>query len=381
MKIIVLGEDSDTHEFVRRLPTDGRHKVAMTWPKFPQMSGDPDLESALATLDIDAALIGGPLEQRGELLRRAVAQGWNCLSMHPPGLNTDPYYMIDLSGHEFQAVVTPNLPLRFHPGIQSIRQATTAGGSAGPVRSVILEISTRATNQSLVLEPFAKWVDVVRLLMGEIENIAAMGFPAGLAPTERLTAQLRGSGERRAEVTIRTADNESHVKLTVTARDQILELQFDPESHSGGRLKWTQINPLRTEGQANQSIMEELPDWDCYREMIDVWGLASHRSISTGPSLFDGKRSMEVAEGAVRSLRRGRALDLHYEEISETNNFKTIMTSVGCMMVVSIIIILPMIMAGPALGLPFTLYLGYLIPILLTGFVVLQLLRLAIKND
>ena len=120
------------------------------------------------------------------------------MCLHPPGLNTDPYYQVTLSNHEFRAVVTPDLPLRFHPGIQAIRQATGTGGTAGPLRSIVLEISSPFTKQSLVLNPFSKWVDVIRFLMGEVENIAAMGFPAGTAPTERFTAQLRGSGDRRA---------------------------------------------------------------------------------------------------------------------------------------------------------------------------------------
>jgi myo-inositol 2-dehydrogenase/D-chiro-inositol 1-dehydrogenase len=381
MKIVILGEDSNTAEFARYLKKDGRHEVVMTWPPSPDLPGNVDLEAALATSGIEAALIGGPLEERGELLRRSASQGWNCMSLHPPGLNTDPYYQVTLSNHEFQSVVTPDLPLRFHPGIQAIRQATGVGGSAGPLRSIVLEISSPFTKQSLVLDPFAKWVDVIRFLMGEVENIAAMGFPAGTGPTERLTAQLRGSGDRRAEVTIRTGVSESRVKLTVTARDQILELQCDPDSSEGGRLSCFQIEPDKPSDQSKVLKTEDLPAWNRYTVMIDLWTKASERTTPQVPGLLDGMRSMEVSEGAVRSLRRGRALDLHYEEISEANNFKTIMTSVGCMMVVAIIFVLPMILAGPAIGIPITLYLGYLIPISLACFVAMQILRLAIKSD
>ena len=32
------------------------------------------------------------------------------------------------------------------------------------------------------------------------------------------------------------------------------------------------------------------------------------------PDLSDGTRPMEVTEAVVRSLRRGRTIDLHYEE-------------------------------------------------------------------
>ena len=40
---------------------------------------------------------------------------------------------------------------------------------------------------------------------------------------------------------------------------------------------------------------------------------------------------MELSEAVVRSLRRGRTIDLHYEAISEEASFKSIMTSTGCM--------------------------------------------------
>jgi len=377
MKILILGQDSSTTRFVDLLIHNTDHQVVMTWPPMPNLPGTTDLEAALATPGIDAALVGGPLADRGELLRRSAGQGWTCLCLHPPGPNTDPYYQVALSNHEFKAVVLPDLPMRFHPGIAVIRQATSHGGPAGPVRSLVLEINHPEETQSLVLEPFAAWVDVVRVLLGEIENIAAMGFPAGTSPTERLTAQLRGPADRRAEVIVRTNDKTSCVKLTVTARDQILTLECDPNGPAGGRLT---VAPVPG-GSQEQLVVTELPVWDKNLVMIDQWARAAERQSPPEPGLLDGMRSMEVAEGAIRSLRRGRALDLHYEEVSETNNFKTIMTSAGCMMVVAVLFGLPLILAGPALGLHFTLYFGYLIPLAFVAFAVLQVLRFAIRND
>lgn len=377
MKILILGQDSSTTRFVDLLIHNPEHQVLMTWPPMPNLPGTTDLEAALATPGIDAALVGGPLADRGELLRRSAGQGWTCLCLHPPGPNTDPYYQVALSNHEFKAIVLPDLPMRFHPGIAAIRQATSPGGPAGPVRSLVLEINHPEETQSLVLEPFAAWVDVVRVLLGEIENIAAMGFPAGTSPTERLTAQLRGPADRRAEVIVRTNDKISCVKLTVTARDQILTLECDPNGPSGGRLTTAPAQ----DGSSEKAVVKDLPAWDKKLVMIDQWARASERQNPPEPGLLDGMRSMEVAEGAIRSLRRGRALDLHYEEVSEANNFKTIMTSVGCMMVVAVLFGLPLILAGPALGLHFTLYFGYLIPLAFVAFAVLQVLRFAIQND
>ena len=89
---------------------------------------------------------------------------------------------------------------------------------------------------------------------------------------------------------------------------------------------------------------------------------------------------MELSEAAARSLRRGRTVDLHYESISEEANFKSVMTSTGCLILLALLFILPLSMAGPSLGLKWTLFIPYLIPPVLVIFVVMQVLRLAIRR-
>jgi myo-inositol 2-dehydrogenase/D-chiro-inositol 1-dehydrogenase len=97
------------------------------------------------------------------------------------------------------------------------------------------------------------------------------------------------------------------------------------------------------------------------------------------PDLLDGTRAMELTSAARRSLRRGRSVDLHYEEVSEANNFKTVMTSVGCMVLLGCLVALPAALVGPALGIGQTIYIAYAIPPLLVVFALLQVLRLAVK--
>jgi hypothetical protein len=99
------------------------------------------------------------------------------------------------------------------------------------------------------------------------------------------------------------------------------------------------------------------------------------------PDLTDGTRAMEVAEGVARSLRRGRTVELHYEEISEAGTFKSVMTSLGCLILLAVLVVLPVALAGPALGLRWTIDLAYLIPPLLLLFLLLQLLRFAARGS
>jgi myo-inositol 2-dehydrogenase/D-chiro-inositol 1-dehydrogenase len=89
---------------------------------------------------------------------------------------------------------------------------------------------------------------------------------------------------------------------------------------------------------------------------------------------------MELAEATVRSLRRGRTVELHYEPISEEANFKSIMTSTGCLLFLASLFVLPLALAGPPLGLSWMIYIAYLIPPLLALFVIMQTLRLAVRR-
>ena len=98
------------------------------------------------------------------------------------------------------------------------------------------------------------------------------------------------------------------------------------------------------------------------------------------PSLLDGTRAMELSEAVNRSLRRGRTVEIHYESISEDATFKSVMTSTGCLVFFASLLVLPIAMAGPPLGMKWTLYIPYLILPALVLFVVLQTLRLAIRR-
>jgi myo-inositol 2-dehydrogenase/D-chiro-inositol 1-dehydrogenase len=126
--------------------------------------------------------------------------------------------------------------------------------------------------------------------------------------------------------------------------------------------------------------------WDSHAAIVETLVAASeHRGESPrpapGPSLNDGTRAMELSEAVVRSLRRGRTIELHYEAISEEASFKSIMTSTGCTILLAALVILPLALAGPALGVNGTIYLAYLIPPVLVLFAVLQVLRFGIRKE
>ncbi len=130
-------------------------------------------------------------------------------------------------------------------------------------------------------------------------------------------------------------------------------------------------------------VRQTLEPWDPHQAIFASMLAATGRGGAVnppGPSLHDATRAMELAEATARSLRKGRTVDLHYERISEEASFKSVMTSTGCMLFIGSLLVLPLALAGPPLGFAWTIYIAYLIPVLLVLFVILQTLRFAVRK-
>ena len=225
---------------------------------------------------------------------------------------------------------------------------------------------------------FARMVDVVRALIGEIEALTASGDPPGEHPDIELVVQLRGAQGRRAEVRIWSGQEEP-ARLSVNGSDGSLTLEYDPSFQEPARL-------IRRLGPSGGEQTTEFEPWDSHAAIMETLlacleSRGQESMTEPSPNLNDGTRAMELSEAVVRSLRRGRTIDLHYEAISEEASFKSIMTSTGCMILMATLLILPLALAGPALGFNWTIYLAYLIPPVLVVFAVFQVLRLGIRKD
>jgi predicted dehydrogenase len=370
MNVLILGDGEEELAWALWLLGRSEHRLEAAYPGFPDasMAGIPaprDLEDALARPGVEAIVVGGPFEARGEWLRRAAAEGYAIIVLHPPGPDSEAYYQVALSREETGAVIVPDLPLRLHPGVQALHRALSEG-SLGSFRGLRLEATSRPPGTSLVRVAFARAVDAIRAILGEIDALTATGDPVGEDPDLELVVQLRAAGPLRAEARIRSETTGS-TRLILLGEHRSLSL--DVEAH--------RLTLKRSD--AEESV--ELPPWDRHEAIVAVLASSMGRRDSVeppSPNLLDGTRAMELSEAANRSLRRGRTVELHYESISEESTFKSVMTSTGCLVFLASLFALPLAMVGAAVGLKWALYIPYLIPPALILFVMLQTLRLAI---
>jgi myo-inositol 2-dehydrogenase/D-chiro-inositol 1-dehydrogenase len=388
MRVVILGDGAEERDWASWFTVHPEHQVVAICPgplegQTEDISTAADLDEALAVPAIEAAVVGGPLEFRTEALRRSAAEGLAIICLHPPGPDSEAYYQVSLSRLETGAVVVPDLPLRLHPGLAILHQAI-ATEELGKLRGIRHECEYNSSRpdelrtSDLVQGAFARLVDAVRALLGEIEAVTASGDPPGSAPELELVVQLRAAQGRRAEIRA-SAGTAPRGRVVVNGSNGSLTLEYGPSLDEPARL-------IRRPAAPGAEEVMGLPPWDPRAAIVQtlVASIAVRdRSAEPppSPSLLDGTRAMELAEAVARSLRRGRTIDLNYESISEEASFKSIMTSTGCMILLGALLLLPVALAGPALGFNGTIYLAYLIPPVLVAYVVSQFLRLGLRSN
>jgi predicted dehydrogenase len=379
MNVVIVGNGDEEHDWAIWLLEHDELRVTAAVPGFsePGLDSIPralDLDDLLARPGIDVAIVGGPIEQRGENLRRCAAEGLAVICLHPAGADSEPYYQVALSRAETGAVIVPDLPLRLHPGVAALREALDSG-SLGTFRGVRLEANSPGHGVDLARVVFPRLVDVIRALLGEIAALSATGDPPGDRPDLELIVQLRAAETLRAEVRIRSG-HESANRLALNGASGSLTLEFDPMLEQPAVL----VRQSGSEPAAAQTLEPWDPHQAIFSSLLAASGKGGPADLA-GPSLHDATRAMELAEATARSLRKGRTVDLHYEAISEEASFKSVMTSTGCMLFIGSMLVLPLALAGPPLGMGWTIYIAYAIPPLLVLFVILQTLRFAVRKS
>jgi myo-inositol 2-dehydrogenase/D-chiro-inositol 1-dehydrogenase len=372
MNFLILGNGPEEQAWARAIGARPEHQLWAAYPGFDESAdaaSPHDFDEALATRGVDAVIVGGDLSVRGEWLRRVAGVGLPAICLHPPGDDSEAYYQVALTPSETGAVIVPDLPLRRHPGVEALRRALEHN-ELGTFRGIRHESSVDADGGDLVRHAFARVVDVVRAVLGEVEAVTATGDPPGDHPQEGLVVQLRGPHSRRAEIRIDSGPAEA-ARLVVSGEQGMLTLEYDARFNAPARLVARSASTGET--------ASDLEAFDPHGAILDVLA-ASIAGREAHPNLIDGTRAMELSEATARSLRRGRTIDLHYEQVSEVGSFKSVMTSTGCVLLLGTLVALPAALVGPVFGLGWTLYIAYAIPPLLIVFILLQTLRFAVRG-
>lgn len=290
--------------------------------RLPGADWDSPWESLLAARDVDAVLVAARQEgiDRDELLRRLAQAAIPTLVVHP-ACEAIVAYELDMIRQDNACLLMPYFPGAHHPLLEMARRLVSDpdSSSLGTLQQVVVERTLRRRTRSSVMQGLVRDMNVVRRVVGEVDQVSALGGAASDQDEPfNLSVNLRSqegqligwsvSGRDASEgVTVRLEGSRGAATLVMPDVESAWELELPGEAPS----------------------RREFADWNGPREALDRLRLAvsGHRPV---PDWTDACRDLEIVDSVTVSLRRGRTIQLHHEQHTEEGSFKGVMAVGGC---------------------------------------------------
>jgi predicted dehydrogenase len=379
IRIAFLGTDEATAELVRAVLESrrcelvgicefegARDAAAELQPLAGQLRPIAEWEDLLDDQRVDAVIVarGADEDLRAEQLRKFIQTGMPVLVSHPVVGSMLVYYELDMIRRETHSVVVPHLALRNHPAVRALAEIVRAGGESpiGKVEHVTLERCIAEPTKKNVERQFARDVDLVRCIAGEMTRLGAMAGAVGANAFSSLGVQMSGPegiAARWSVVPIQSAEG-AKITLTGPRGRAVLEVVADDAP-------WTL--ELCVEGESRR---QEFEAWNTGSASLEELAAAIGGGTPR-PDWVDAARSVELAETIDRSLQKGRTIELYYEDYTEEATFKGMMTSVGCGLLLLGVFVLVLVGIAEQMHIPYVRFWPYVLVGLLGVFLFLQL--------
>jgi myo-inositol 2-dehydrogenase/D-chiro-inositol 1-dehydrogenase len=341
MRLALLGLDETTLALVRAAQATGKDQIVLACevnrsnPWAADLPRLADLAEPWETLYelaangariCDAALVARDANEdaRLEQLRKLVQEGIPLLVSHPVHSSMLAYYELDMIRRDTAAIILPCLPYRRHPLVMRLRNWMLESGDAqNSFDQIALEHAMRDRSRSNVSARFARDIDLLRFLAGDISRLGAMGSPGADSNGNplaygNLSVQMAGAGSALVRWSVAPLEEVAGARISLTGEQVKAVLTLPDAIDARAELS------LRT----GASTTTESTVWNPHAAALDDLRAAlSGAAESRWP---DAAKSVELAETIARSLAKGRTIELHQEEFSDISTFKGTMTSLGC---------------------------------------------------
>ncbi|HEY1603327.1 MAG TPA: hypothetical protein VGG64_27235 [Pirellulales bacterium] len=386
MRFALLGVDADSLELAQWVAGSRVHELVWaceadaavaTLKSFaPKIQISTFWETLLAGSTADAVIVsrGANADERADQLRKLVQAGVPLLLVHPIDDSMLISYELDMIRRESNCAMVPYVPYRWHAGVQRLAALMASGATSeiGVTEQVVMERAMSERTQPLVQRQFARDVELLRGLAGDLTSISALA-PGGKEEAQygNLGVQLTGETGILVRWSVGAIEHEAGAKITLrgAAGKATLELV------DAGQPTTLQ---LIVGGKSSQ---EAFPAWSPAAAAVAELERAMAGQMPV-PSWPDACRDVELTEAITRSLAKGRTIELHDEEHSEHGTFKGTMTSLGCgLLVASLMVLVIGATLAKLTGNAFFGYAPYLILIILGLFLLMQSLKLVFPHD
>ncbi|NOZ39199.1 MAG: hypothetical protein GXP24_03095 [Planctomycetes bacterium] len=378
MNFALLGTDPDSIALAQAAEVAGH---AIVWcgdiaDACPLMPGWPaedlggEWEALLDQSTADAVIVGrgqATASLRAEQVNLLTKNGVAILTTFPLVDSVLSYYEIDMSRGESDGILLHFNPLKEqHTILDECREWIADGHpELGAVEQVVWERTLVERTQERVLWHFSRDVELLSLLDGRLNRLGALGSPDEAATYAGLSVQLLGKSEVPMRWQVGPVEKDSASRLVLIAERGKMTLDFDKTGHA------TQLT-MSHDGESHITELQEVDAAsNAVQRFVDAI-VAGNGSASTWPQAL---AAMELTDTIEISLRRGRMIEVHQQQLTEQMAFKGTMSALGC----GVLLLLPPLLlflgwAAELLGLPWAKSWSYVLLGLLVAFLSLQLI-------
>jgi len=310
---------SRDHQIVATFPFAAALEEAWTQAKLNPVQDS--WESLLHDSVADAVILSPTdnLDLQANCMRKLAQVAVPMWVIHPAG-ESILGYEIEMICRDSHGVVVPHLPAVHHPAVAWLVEIMQAVPHQAPglIERVNFNRPLRNRDRRAVLHQLTHDVQLIRMLVGEVEQVAAMNSAATDQSYANLSVQMRSAKNAVVTWSVSSAGDSSAATLAVVAACDTVRLSMPEDvdnwtiKSSSGEFDWL---PTARINLADVAL-------DCFVKSVN--------GASTSLRWSDACRDIEVAEAVPESLRRRRTIDLLYEEHSERATFMGMMAIGGC---------------------------------------------------
>ena len=324
MRFALLGSGAEAMELAQAVERHADHRLAaISESTAPGTDATPRVtwESLLNPEVAEAVIVGHADEpdRRTEQLRQLVQASVPMILVHP-ACEAIVGYELDMIRHDTECIMIPYSPGLAHPAIHAIGQLVRQPNEAplGKLEQLLLERRLTERGREGILRQLAQDAFVIRQILGNVEQLTALGPTPGQADYASLNVHFSGSSEVLARWSIDTTEQQAGARMCLLGSEDRATIELGA---SGGVQSWEIPGVALSE--------ETVTPWDGPAAAIDslVQGVAGRETLPTWDAAC---RAADLADTVDVSLRRGRTIDVHTQPCTEEDTFKGVMAIGGC---------------------------------------------------
>ena len=257
-------------------------------------------------------------EQLAQLARQGIA----VLTTFPLIDSVLSYYEIDMARSEGGAVLHHYNPLLEQRIILEPIIAWVQKGhpQLGAVEQIVWERPLERRTREQVLWHFARDVELLGQVAGRLDRLGALGSPNVAATYSGLSVQLLGSSQVPVHWSVGPKQQSEYPRLTLVCQQGRVTTELSTAGQST-------LAEIFSDGTTNSTSHPVNP---AATQVLERFVTAVQSGDSDSSTWSEALHAMELTDTIEISLRRGRMIDIHPQQLTEELAFKGTMSALGC---------------------------------------------------